>query len=324
MSEMVTVPPSIEPFRIGNVVKASVRLYRDRFTIYFGIVLRAILWLFLPIFVVIALGCVNSILSAIIGHDWATVISALLLLIFIPIFLFALIYSSAKFSLNLALISRLTFYELCALPETAEQARRETNRMLWILWLTLFLRNLIVSITISVLSSFIDKSSTKISEVILHNSFNDFVLFLLSASFSFLLPAFAYIVYFWLEARLFIPDVAVVIESNLSVFGAIERSWYLTKGQAWKIVAINLLISAMVFPLLLVAFIPLAIGIGSRAIELFDPVSSSLWWLELWPYFLASMLLLVVVIVMILPLGFVMKGVIYYGLRARKGNLLYR
>lgn len=54
----------MQPLSIGNVISAGLRIYRDRFQLYYGLALKAFLWAFVPIY-----GWANCVsLLALISH----------------------------------------------------------------------------------------------------------------------------------------------------------------------------------------------------------------------------------------------------------------
>jgi hypothetical protein len=314
MSEMMTVPPPIEPFRIGNVVKASVRLYRDRFKLYFGIGLRAVLWLFLPVLVVIPIGILGFLLAFLINavngqssFFWVLFIIPVLMIVLIPI---SYVYGFAKFCLNIALISRLTFYELKGHPETENQGNQAIYRKLWMLCITQFLLVLIFSAWNGFHSAIQNVLASNIGTT------PDIRAYIALTIVWF---ALWYIICLWLSARFQIADTSLVIESNLNALTAIARSWHLTKGYVWKIIGVGIVVFALLFPAYLLAFIPLAIGFVSKGSDLLTTISSPQLLISLLPSYLASLLLCVVIGIVILPLGPVVKGVIYYDLLTRSG-----
>jgi hypothetical protein len=317
MSGIGTIPASIEPFRIGNVVKASVRLYRDRFKLYLGIGLRAILWLFLPVLVAIPIMLLCFLLvlltNSVNGQStlsWLFSILLILMTVFVPL---SCVYVLAKYYINIALISRLTFYELNSHPETENQAHWAIYRKFWMLCILQFL----LIFVFSSLNGFNSVIQNILEYTILDKLNNNIALVVLNLLINFLW----YMLYFWISARFQIADTSLVLESNLNALKAIARSWYLTKGYAWKIIGVGIVIFALLFPAYLLALIPLAIGLGSKGSALLTTLSSPQLLIDLWPYYLASWLLFVVIAIVTLPLWSVVKGVIYYGLRARKEGL---
>lgn len=50
MASSASRPDALGPLNPGNVVSAALRLYRDRFKMYFGLAVKAYLWLLIPIY----------------------------------------------------------------------------------------------------------------------------------------------------------------------------------------------------------------------------------------------------------------------------------
>ena len=50
MSQQPNLPQSVGPLSVGNVVSAGLRIYRDRFKLYYVLALRAYLWILIPVY----------------------------------------------------------------------------------------------------------------------------------------------------------------------------------------------------------------------------------------------------------------------------------
>ena len=50
MSNTPSSPPSLGPLSVGNVINAALRIYRDRFSVYYKLAFTAYLWLIVPIY----------------------------------------------------------------------------------------------------------------------------------------------------------------------------------------------------------------------------------------------------------------------------------
>ncbi len=258
------------PLSVGNVVSAALRIYRDRFKLYYGLAFTAYLWILVPI------------------------------------------YGWAKFSAISALISRLVFSELHERPETVNDARRHVNPRMWrFLWagilvsLIFFGIALVVSIgfglLVVVLGAILGQNSTAIIIV---------SLLTVIAVLVFL------VVYIRLISRLFIVEVPLAIENNMTANSAISRSWQLTEGFVGRLQWIVFVSFLITLPISIVvqivtAIIQLLLGALFSADS---PIFGLLYLVLVLAISLASGALLI-------PFWQAVKAVIYYDLRSRREGL---
>lgn len=255
------------PLSVGNVVSASLRIYRDHFKSYFGLAFVACLWLLVPV------------------------------------------YGWAKYSVISALISRLAFGEVSEHPETVSDARSEINPGMWsflgagiltsLIFMGVCLVGAIAMIILGVGAGAIFGQNTTV-----------IVGFVVVAVIAFL------IIYIRVISQLFIVELPLAMENDVTASSAISRSWQLTKGSVGRI-------QWIVFVGILVSLpITIFVQIVSTSIQL---VLSAVLGQESSLFFLVYYLL-------ILPLSFgssalltpfwqAMKAIIYYDLRSRKEGL---
>ncbi|MFS8118975.1 MAG: DUF975 domain-containing protein, partial [Microcoleus sp.] len=212
------------PLSVGNVVSASLRIYRDHFKSYFGLALTAYLWLLVPI------------------------------------------YGWAKYSAISALISRLAFGEVSEHPETVSDARREVNPRMWSFFGAGILTSLIFlavyfagAIAIGILAAG--------SVAIFQQNYLIIGLIVAVAVIAFL------IIYIRILSQLFIVELPLAMENNLTASSAISRSWELTKGSVGRIqwivfVAFLVSLPVYIFSNVLAAIVQVVL------IKLFGPESS--------------------------------------------------
>lgn len=220
------------------------------------------------------------------------------------------IYGWAKLhSLN-ALISRLAFGELVNQPESLNNARNEIKPRLWNFFVAQFLvgliaypLNIIHSVLVNIFASILSDQTGLLSFV----SIGLFLLYL-----------FAYL---WLYSRLFIPELPLAIEGNMSAGDAISRSWKLTKSYEFKIMAIVTVAGLITLPLIGLASIPLiaALLIIPNLIINASSVSPNIGLFFGLIFF--SILLFLIVGVFTNPFWQAVKAVIYYDLRTQKEGL---
>lgn len=258
------------PLSVGNVVSAALRIYRDRFKLYYGLAFTAYLWILVPI------------------------------------------YGWAKFSAISALISRLVFSELLERPETVNDARRHVNPRMWrffwagtlvslIFFGIAFVASIGFGLLVVVLGAILGQNPTAIIIV---------SLLTVIAVIVFL------VVYIRLISRLFIVEVPLAIENNMTANSAISRSWQLTEGFVGRLQWIVFVSFLITLPISIVVQIVTAI-IQLLLAALFSadsPIFGLLYLVLVLAISLASGALLV-------PFWQAVKAVIYYDLRSRREGL---
>lgn len=229
--------------------------------------------------------------------------------------IFVPIYGWAKCGAILALISRLAFGELVEQPESVEQGRRIVNSRMWQFFIMGLLMfgigiGLIIpfSIFIGIVTVFfagsIAAGVTPSPTIIL-------AVFLLTLI---LIPVF-FVAFLWVQARFFVVEVPLAIEDNIDGISTIGRSWELTKGHAWRIVAI-LLVGYLITIPIQIPFTILSTIIQAALASLAQENSG---------YAVLSQLLSLIIglvsAALIVPFWQSIKAVVYYDLRSRREGM---
>lgn len=256
--------------RIGNIANAGFRLYGAQWKTYLNVSAQAHLWILVPI------------------------------------------YGWAKFFAYSALISRLAYQELIYQPESLSTARRYVNRRLWsflglaVLWGLIFMAAYIVFAIAATL-----------------------VILLFILSLSFILAAFgneqtigliigiligALIVagilfgFIWLFSRLFLPELPLALEEQISADRSINRSWQLTAGSVLRVQGLVIVAFVMTLPILMLTnYIP------SIFLTQIEPNTS-----VYWSVYSVSLILSIGGSILLMPFWQSLKAVLYYDLRSRR------
>ena len=217
------------------------------------------------------------------------------------------IYGWAKYSAMMGLISRLACREITEQPETIRDAQRFTKSKMWDFLVAGLLVSIIVFGAIIPVSLILGIVAGIVGSVF--NSTTGAIAFIIIA---FLLLIFAIV---WLISRLFIVELPLAMEQNVTATSTIGRSWNLTKGSVGRVqlvVLIGFLISS---PILLVNY---AVSFGLQiAINIV---------LENAPAFAAigTIIYLVLIFIMgalIIPFWQAIKAVVYCDLRVRREGM---
>jgi hypothetical protein len=262
---------------VGNVVSAAVRIYRDHFKLYFGLAFSAYAWILVPV------------------------------------------YGWAKFSAISALISRLAYSEVIERPETVNDARRHVMPRMWSFLGVGFLVGLItfgVGVGVVVGAVFVVSVFGILAGIlgtILGQNTMAIGILILLGIIAFIAVIIAYV---RLMFRLFIVEMPLAVENNVSTTLAISRSLELTKGFASRLQWIVVVAFLVTIPVSIVVQIVITI-LQTVLTTLFATDSPIVWLVYLFivlPLSFASGALLI-------PFWQAIKAVVYYDLRSRKEGL---
>lgn len=269
-SQNISPRQSSEPLSVGNVVSAALRIYRDKFKLYWQLAFIGYLWVLVPV------------------------------------------YGWAKFSGISALISRLAYSEVIERPETVAEARRHVMPKMWSFLGAGILVGLIIAVvTFGVI--FIFGFLGGVAAAILGQNLTAIIVITLLGIAAFIGFIIGYI---RLLSRLFIVELPLAMEENVTATSTISRSWELTKGFVGRLQWIFLVAFLITLPISLVA------QIGSRILQV---VLSALFSSESEIFVFLYLLLLVGLSLasasLLIPFWQSIKAVIYYDLRSRREGL---
>ena len=270
-----TSPPpssrqSSNPLSVGNVVSAALRIYRDKFKVYWKLAFIGYLWVLVPV------------------------------------------YGWAKFSAISALISRLAYGEVIERPETVDEARRHIMPKMWSFLGAGFLVGLIV-IAVMFVAIFAFSFLGGVLAAILGQNPTAIIILILLGIVAFI----AFIIgYIRLVCRLFIAELPLAMEDNVTATSTISRSLQLTKGFTGRLQWIFLVASLITLPISLVIQIATTIlqVVLSALFSSESAIFGFLYFLLVGAVSLGSGSLLI-------PFWQSIKAVIYYDLRSRREGL---
>jgi uncharacterized membrane protein YhdT len=231
------------------------------------------------------------------------------------VWVFVPIYGWAKCGAILALISRLAFGELVEQPESVEGGRRIVNSRMWqflIMGLLMFAINIGLlipfSIVIGIITAFFVGS---IAAGVTPNVTSILVVSLLTLI---LIPVL-FVALLWVQARFFVVEVPLAIEDNVDGTSTIGRSWELTKGHAWRIVAI-LFVGYLITIPIQIPFTILSTIIQAALASLAEENPSYAALSQL-----VNLILTIVSAALVVPFWQAIKAVVYYDLRSRREGM---
>lgn len=222
------------------------------------------------------------------------------------------IYGWAKLSTINAMISRLAFSELINKPESVNAVRSQLNSRMWIFFGTqvlvsiiLFLTNVCLSIPQSIILG--------LTGIILrdNSSVINFVSLILSLVF--------WVVYTWVYAHFFIPELPLAIERNIDAKKAVSRSWELTEGHVLRLQGIIIIASLITLPIVGLALTPVFFAVALAASLTLSPAPASLGLFLILIFF--GLILFMLATILVAPLWQAIKAVVYYDLRSRREGI---
>ena len=273
------------PLSVGNVVSASLRIYRDNFKLYFGLALVASLWLFVPI------------------YGWAkySAISAL-----ISRLAFGEVREKPE-----------------TVSDARREVNRRMWRFFWAGILTFLIYiGLYVAVTVAVTIAMVIGvyvagtiateilAEEAVAAIIQQNAPIVAVLLVVVAVIAF------FIIYIRIISRLLIVELPLAIENNIGATSAIGRSWKLSKGSVGRIVWIFIVAFLVSLPMAIVGQI--LTGIVRRVFFSGLFAKAGIFYLVYYPLILALSFGSGAIVT---PFWQAMKAIIYYDLRSRKEGL---
>ncbi|MEN9565144.1 MAG: hypothetical protein RLZZ69_340 [Cyanobacteriota bacterium] len=238
----------------------------------------------------------NYFKSAFLGYLW----------IFVPV------YGWAKYSAMMGMIARLAYQEVAEQPETITEAQRHVQPRMWDFLVAGILVGLIIFVAIIPFSIIAGILGALAGFVIDRGSAIGMVAGVLLIIFAVLLLIFGLL---WLVSRLFLVELPLAVEENITATSTISRSWGLTKGSVGRIqlvVFIGFLISV---PILLVTNIvsfifQIIIGAGLENAPSLAAIGGIL-----------SILVAFAGGALMIPFWQSIKAVVYYDLRIRREGM---
>jgi hypothetical protein len=226
------------------------------------------------------------------------------------------IYGWAKFSAISALISRLAYGEVIERPETVNEARSYVMPRMWsFLWAGLLVSLIYSGITLGTITIFaiIFAIVGGVLAAIFGQNTVAIVIFALLGVIGSIAFIIAYVRFLF---RLFIVEMPLAIENNVTATSTINRSLQLTKGFAVRLQWIVFVAILVTLPISIVVQIisTLIQGFVGTLVPPNSPTFFLLFYLLVLPLSFASGSLLI-------PFWQAIKAVVYYDLRTRKEGL---
>ena len=224
------------------------------------------------------------------------------------------IYGWAKFMAISGLLSRLAYGEVSGKPESVQEARRYINPHLWTFFLTALLViliflgwyilfGIILGIILVVLGTLASQEGAWFLWII-------FGLLVIVGVIFFTISLV------WVNARLYLADLAIAIENQSSSSKAINRSWKLTKQFIWRIMLITFVAFLIAIPASLL--IQVIDGLVRLILVFIFPQDSLVAGLI---YVLIYLVTSLPISALLVPFWQSIKAVVYYDLRTRREGI---
>jgi len=226
------------------------------------------------------------------------------------------VYGWARSLMIMGQIGRMGFKELNREPEQPPEALRQVEPKLWSFLGVAFLVGMIgfgVSIATSI-------ASTIALFPIMALSFLGDVGAVLGGLLNVVIQLAAFAVQLWFQARFWLYDLFIAVETDEESVQSIGRSWQMTQGNAFRVQAVLVISYLIMLPLYLLTFSPLLLTIpffGALASDNPDPVAG----LVVLVAALAIFVLILLASIIAIPFFQAIKAVLYYDLRSRREGL---
>jgi hypothetical protein len=315
----------IRPLSVGNVVSASIRLFRSNLKQYMGIALKVMAWGLVPLIpsllnlaVRIMEASANTALDSVAGLRMFLTVSR-------PLVFLLSVFCSAKAWTHGALISRLAFQELMGQPESTQEGWQQVRKRLWHFWLARFMVGLIsgvATVVVLVVLFLLLTFSVGLLMGLLGLGSNPPTNFLMLVGFVAIgLFALVLLLPLWLQARLMMTELPVAVE-QVSGSDSIVRAWSLSKGHTVRILMILLVGGLITIPPFILAFVPGTIALFALIPQFQRGVSTETTViLTILGLFGLGGLFAIVVGLFTIPFWQSVKAVIYYDLRSRREGM---
>lgn len=226
------------------------------------------------------------------------------------LWIFVPVYGWAKYSAMMGLLARLAYGEVAEQPEAVKDAQRHIKPKMWDFFVAGIIVSLILfgaTIAFAIVFSIIGAIAGAI-----FGSQGGAVIGAILAVVAVLVLIFGFI---WLISRLFLVELPLAIEDNITASSTIGRSWDLTKGSVGRIQLIVFIAFLISLPIFIVTNIASAIlqGIISFGAENVPALA-----------FISVILSLVIAIAsgaLMIPFWQSIKAVIYHDLRVRREGM---
>jgi hypothetical protein len=313
---------SIRPLSVGNVVSAAIRLFRSHLGQYLGISLKAVGWMcvpWIPLTIAIILFVSAAALSSSSSGNSVGLIAVGVLLI--PVFLVLLVYCGARAITNEALIGRLAFQDLMNQPESTATGWQQIRKRLWHFWLARFMVGLIV-FAVSAGMSILQNIMTVVPSAMGGSGGSNGAAAMLLVLITLVMTLVSYGLQLWIQARLFVPELPIAVEENVTGDQSINRAWSLSKGHGGRIAMIIFVAGLITVPLFLIGFIPAIFAIFAMVPSMSSGGSPetavAFGFISLLGL---GFLLALALSIFVMPFWQTIKAVVYYDLRSRREGM---
>ncbi|GAB4382481.1 MAG: RDD family protein [Elainellaceae cyanobacterium] len=318
---MPSQPKSLTPIQFlsaGNIITASLQLYRQHFKPYFRLALIGTVWLIVPLALL-----VGSVLLLANSGDWAWLLVGIVPATVASSFL----WGFAHYQAYAATIARLAFGELNGAAEPLAEAMRYTTSRKWGFWLIGFLLFLIyvglaiglyVLLAIGLVVAIVAVGGTAFLQNPAATPQPEWIA-AIAAIFGILLLAIgipAIVLLLWIAARLFVAEVPYAIEPDLQPGSSISRSWKLTARNSGRLILVFMVAAAVWLPL---QFLHQLVTTALQGVAVvIDPNQSSTAFVGA---LVASYALSLLLNILVTPFWQTTKAITYYDLRSRREGM---
>ncbi len=316
---------SIRPLSVGNVVSAAIRLFRSHLGQYLGISLKAIGWSSLPLIPLLIMVILFATATAMLTGSNSSGSAMGLIgvgVLLIPVVLVLWVFCAAKAITNQTLVARLAYQDLMNQPESTATGWQQIRKRMWHFWLARLMVGLIVgavSFGVSVVQRILNGGLQLIVGSLGGSTQSAATLVVLIGLITLLV---SWAIQLWIQARLFVPELSIAMEENVTGDQAIVRAWSLSKGNGGRIALIIFVAGLITVPLFLIGFIPAILALLAMIPAAQSGVSPETAVAFGFVGLLGlGILLSLVLSIFVMPFWQTIKAVVYYDLRSRREGM---
>lgn len=228
------------------------------------------------------------------------------------LWVFVPVYGWAKYSAMMGLISRLAYKEAAEQPEAVRDAQRHIKPKMWSFLVAGIFVSLIICSAIIPYSIVFGILGAGLGFIVEQNSRIGLIMMGLLTIAALLFFIFGFL---WLVSRLFLVELPLAVEENVTATSTIRRSWDLTKGSVVRIQLVVLIGFLISIPILLVTnitsfILQITIGAGLENAPGFAAIGGILY-----------LLLIIAGGALLIPFWQAIKAIVYYDLRVRREGM---
>lgn len=226
------------------------------------------------------------------------------------------IYGWARCAMIVGQIGRLGFQEVIHQPETIRDALRKVEPRMWS-FLGVAILVTLIQLALNYAISF--AGSILLVPILAIGGAGESAA-VLSAILSVIAQLAIFGVQMWIQARFWLYDIIIAVETDTDATSSISRSWELTSGSTSRVLVVLLITYLVMMPLFILSLVPFLFTLPFFLNAPLEGANTTLI-SALLLAFLVFLVLILITGVITIPFWQSIKSVLYYDLRSRREGL---